>query len=126
MRRLLSILSVIFLLSSCGTFQVNGNARIRFESIGNITRHCQNFAGRKVTVKAKYLGWNCPPECRHPGLTRSDSCIADQTGCIYLYGTGGLDPISDREKFFVFRGTVKKSPHQTTCYIEVDKVDEVK
>ena len=56
------------------------------------------------------------------GVTRSDTCVEDETGCIYLKGTAGLDPLRDRGVKIRLRGVVKETP-RGVCYIEVRKVE---
>ncbi|TCK06277.1 hypothetical protein [Phorcysia thermohydrogeniphila] len=113
-------------LISCATVKTSGELEIRFEKVGNIKGNCPSFVGKEVLLKATYLGWNCPKECKPPAITRSDTCIADETGCIYLLGSGKLNPISDKGRIFLFKGKVELSPYNNTCYIRVEKVDEVK
>jgi len=116
----------LLLFGSCSSVKVNGEARFRLETVAKIKRNCKEFIGREVYLRATYLGWRCNKGCTHPRITRSDSCIADRTGCIYLLGTGKLDPITDKGKEFLFRGRVEISPFSHTCYIKVEKVDGVK
>ena len=94
----------------------NNTWNIRF-----IKENCNSLLRKDVTLSAKYLGWNCPQTCKHPGLTRSDTCIEDSSDCIYLHGFGGLNPLKDEGSIHIFYGIVKKSP-SGVCYIEVKKV----
>lgn len=115
-------LLILTMFFSCGSVKVNGESRFRLETIGNILKNCSK--NQKVVVRAKYLGWRCPADCKNPGITRSDSCIADSTGCIYLMGRGNLDPITDRRKAYIFKGIVGK--FRNVCYLKVLKADELK
>jgi hypothetical protein len=113
-------------LISCASVNTSGELRVRFEKIGNIQKDCPSFVGKEVLLKATYSGWRCPKECKHPAITRSDTCITDETGCIYIVGGGGLNPIRDIGKTFLFKGKVELSPFTNTCYIRVERADEVK
>jgi predicted RNA-binding Zn-ribbon protein involved in translation (DUF1610 family) len=76
---------------------------------------------REVVFEGKYLGWKCPKTCVHPGITRSDACVETKKfGCIYLKGTGNLDPILDSGKRFIFRGILKRK--NNVPYVEVLEV----
>jgi len=120
------IISVLFLiLSGCSSVQMNGETRIRIENISSILNNCSSLIGKTVTVKAEYKGWDCPSGCKNPGITRSDSCIVDKTGCIYLMGTGKLNPIIDKNKIFLFRAEVETTK-DGTCYLKVVKSNEVR
>jgi len=124
MRKAVLGLVGLALTASCSTVQINGEARARLEKIGNIHRHCQELSGQVVKIRAKFRGWNCPPECGAPPVTRSDTCLVDETGCIYVYGTAGLDPILDRGKEFLI--TAKVVWQGGKCYLKVLEKDEVK
>ncbi|WP_457681484.1 hypothetical protein [Thermovibrio sp.] len=123
MKRALAALLLLF-VSSCGTYQVNGNFKFRLIKIGEVEQECRKFEGKDVYVRAKYLGWSCPPECKAPPITRSDTCFVDETGCIYAYGLGGLDPIKDRGKSYLIKAKVLKKGNR--CYLKVISKDEVK
>ncbi|WP_163328520.1 hypothetical protein GFV12_02860 [Desulfurobacterium thermolithotrophum] len=123
-KKLAFLFTLLITSFSCASFKVNGEATFRLETIGNILKRCNSFENQKVALRAKYLGWNCPAECKNPGITRSDSCIVDSTGCIYVRATGGLNPITDKRKEYIFKGIVKK--FKNTCYLEVVETDEVR
>jgi hypothetical protein len=110
---------------SCATPTVNGGINLRYEQVGEILKHCDDLEGKKVAVRAVYEGWHCIEGCIHPGLTRSDTCVMDSSGCIYLKGTGGLDPIMDRGKEVFFRAVVRKTS-KGICYLEVQSIDEIR
>jgi len=124
LRKFLKFTLIALFFSSCSSVTLNGEASFRLETIGNIKKNCNRFTGKEVVIRAKYMGWNCPVECRNPGITRSDSCIVDSTGCIYLEATGGLDPLTDRGKRYLFKSIVKK--FNNTCYLKVVKADEIR
>jgi len=112
------------LTASCSTVQVNGEARVRLEKIGSIERNCQELSGQVVKLRARFMAWNCPPECGAPPKTRSDVCLVDDTGCIYAYGTGGFDPVLDKGKEFLITAQVVWEGGK--CYLKVLDRDEVK
>jgi len=116
---LVSLVSSL-LFSSCSTVHFQGNATF---DIASIVNSCDKYLNREVTLRATYMGWSCPPECKHPGLTRSDTCIEDETGCIYLLSTGKLDPIRDKGKEYTFTAVVKKAPNGV-CYLKVIRVSK--
>jgi hypothetical protein len=100
---------------------VEGEGRVRLEHISALVERCSHLAGRRVEFKGRFAGWRCGSKCLHPGVTRSDVCVEDETACIYLSGTGRLDPLKDRGKTFLFQGFLRKSP-KGVCYVEVEKV----
>jgi len=93
-------------------------------SVGYLSDHCEELLNKTVVVEGYYLGWGCPPDCGAPPLSRSDTCLADRTGCIYLYSTGGLNPVSDKGKKVLLTAVVKKSP-SGVCYLKVVKAKKV-
>ena len=125
MKKLLFVSIVSLSAFSCVSPTVNGGINVRYEQVGNVIKNCSSLENKLVTVKGVYKGWNCSENCKHPDLTRSDTCIVDSSGCIYLKGTGGLDPIMDRGKEVFFRAVVKKSPNGV-CYLEVKSIDEIR
>jgi len=124
-KRFLSLSFLAIFSFSCAAPTVNGGINLRYEQVGEILKHCDDLEGKKVSVRAVYEGWHCIEECVHPGLTRSDTCVMDSSGCIYLKGTGGLDPIMDRGKEVFFRAVVRKTP-KGICYLEVQSIDEIR
>ena len=123
-KALISIIAILLNLSSCASVQVNGEARVRLMKIGSIEKECRELEGKRVVIKAKYMGWRCPEECRNPGITRSDTCFVDDSGCIYAYGLAGLDPITDRGKEYIVEVEVLRKGD--TCYLRVLKRNEVR
>ena len=112
------------LLSGCATVNVNGEARVRLFTVGEILKNCPALSGKEVVVEGTYRGWSCPADCRNPGVTRSDVCITDSTGCIYLSGTSGLDPLTDRGKRVRVLALVSRKG--SICYLKPEKVDELR
>ena len=72
-------------------------------------------------LKATYMGWKCPETCKHPGITRSDTCWIDNSGCIYAKGLSGLNPLKDVGKSYTLIAKVSISK-KGICYLEVKKV----
>jgi hypothetical protein len=125
MKRLFALTALgSLLIGSCATVKGNGELNYRFEKVAYVVNHCKALKGKEVVLKVTYRGWSCPKECRHPGITRSDSCFVDSTGCIYAYGTGGLDPITDVGKEVIVKATVNEK--NGVCYLKVVKVNEVR
>ncbi len=87
-------------------------------SLKVIKENCREYAGKVLEVKVKYLGWRCPESCGAPPLTRSDACVSDGTTCLYLRGTGGLNPLRDCGKNVTLKVRVKQNP-KGGCYLEV-------
>jgi len=124
--KVVTLLLALSLLNSCALVNTSGEVKMRLEKIGNIQENCHSLIGKEVLVKATYLGWKCPKECRHPEITRSDSCIKDKSGCIYLLGKGYLSPLKDSGKTFFIKGIIELSPYNNTCYIRVKEANEAK
>ena len=120
------VVSLLFFLIffSCGTVRVNGEANFCLITVGELLKNCPSLLGKEVVVEGTYRGWNCPAVCRNPGVTRSDVCLVDSTGCIYLSGTGGLDPLTDRGKKVRVEGVV--SEKNGICYLEPEGIDELR
>jgi len=78
-------------------------------SIGEILNNSDKFNGELVTIEGTYLGWS--GQCIGALLTRSDWCIRDETGTIYVTGLnpsgiGGLDPLNDVGAGLIVSGKV--------------------
>lgn len=117
-----SIFVVLLLfLSSCASVQVNGEARVRLSTVSQVLKNCPSLVGERVVIEGVYRGWSCPEGCRNPGVTRSDACIVDSTGCIYISGTGGLSPVMDRGKLVRVEGVVSKKGE--ICYLKPERLD---
>ena len=67
------------------------------------------------------MGWNCPRNCKNPGITRSDTCWVDNSGCIYAKGLSGLDPLKDINKQYTITAGVYISK-TGVCYLNIKKV----
>ncbi len=52
--------------------------------IGDIKANPDEYEGKIVTITGRNLGWNCFECGPGPPVTRSDGCIEDGTGCIYV------------------------------------------
>ena len=89
--------------------------------IGYILKNCQTLKGKELVLKATYMGWHCPKNCKHPGITRSDTCWVDNSGCIYAKGLSMLDPFRDKGKKFMVEARVEETPKEV-CYLKVYKV----
>ncbi len=114
----------LLLISSCGSVTLNTEARLKLFTVGELLKNCPSLLGKEVVVEGTYRGWNCPSACRNPGVTRSDVCLVDSTGCIYLSGTGGLDPLTGRGKRVKVVGVV--SERNGICYLKPERVDELR
>jgi len=106
---------------------VNGSLDLRYETVSSVEKNCSKLIGRTVNLEAIYKCWDCPFYCKTPppAITLTDTCIVDSSSCIYLKGTGKLDPIMDRGKKYLFKAVVKKSK-KGVCYLEVLSVDELR
>jgi len=95
-------------------------------TIGDIIRDPGSYAGRAVAVAGKYGGWSyggdVPVTDQGPPATRSDWCLYDGSGAIYVQAGGGaevleqsypgrLDPMDPAclGSDLVVRGTVRVS-----------------
>jgi len=105
---------VLTLLISCAGLSANSQK----VSVDYILSNCDRLVNKTVQLEARYMGWECPSYCKAPQLTRSDSCVVDSTGCIYVVATGKLNPITDKGKPVVLKAVVKKAPNGI-CYLKV-------
>lgn len=123
---MLRLFTLLFaaLLFGCATVSVNGEANVRLTTVGEVLKNCSLMLGKEVVLEGTFRGWSCPAECRNPGITRSDACITDSTGCIYIAGTGGLDPLTDKGKKVRVLAFVSKKGN--ICYLKPEKVDELR
>jgi len=55
--------------------------------IGDIKANPKAYEGKIVTIAGENLEWNCFECGPHPPETRSDWCVGDETGCIYITGS---------------------------------------
>jgi hypothetical protein len=115
-------LFILPFLFSCSSVQINGETRLRLETVGSIKKNCMELVGKEVVLEATYRGWDCPSDCGAPPVTRSDVCLEDSTGCIY--STPFLSPINDRGKLVRLLAKVKKKGNE--CYLEPVRIYEVR
>ncbi len=108
-------------LFSCASVERKETEKL---SIKTLNEKCKELVGKKVKLSAKYMGWKCPQNCKNPGITRSDTCFVDSSGCIYAEGLAGLDPLIDKGKIISLEALVKEK--RGICYLEVLKEDEVR
>ena len=121
MKRVLSLILLGAALCGCSA-TVNGQARFR-TTVGFIQSHCSSLLGKEVVIEGIYKGWDCPPDCPNPGNTRSDACVFEGKSCIYLLGTGGLDPLKDLNKRVRVKGIVEQK--NGICYLKAVEVNEL-
>jgi len=88
----------------------NTDALTAYTTILNVTLirdikvNPEAYEGKIVTIVGENLGWNCTGCGYGPPVTRSDWCIEDETGCIYVtawcqqshYKIEGMVKICDR------------------------------
>ncbi len=89
--------------------------------IGYLLKNCHSLKGKEITLTATYKGWHCPSNCLHPGITRSDTCWVDNSGCIYSKGFGNLNPLKDTDKLYQIRAVVNTN-REGVCYLEIKEV----
>ncbi|RCV64660.1 CASH domain-dontaining protein [Methanophagales archaeon] len=94
----------------------------RYCSISDIDNDPEFYEGQKVLIDGEYMGWNCSG-VSGPGITRSDWCVRDGTGIIYVTGkSSGLDyPDDVGERVFV-TGFVRVTESEI-AYIEATNVE---
>jgi hypothetical protein len=121
MKTLLKIFPIagVVILISCSVTQKQTNS----PSIGYILQNCKSLKGKEVELIATYKGWHCPANCSNPGITRSDTCWLDNTGCIYSKGFGGLNPLKDTNQVFKIRAIVDITSNGI-CYLEVKYIEK--
>ncbi|MBI5194985.1 MAG: hypothetical protein HZA10_01540 [Nitrospirae bacterium] len=56
-----------------------------YHSIAKLLKDVQQFKEQLIAVRGQYLGWH-GEDIPHPGITRSDWIIKDNTGAIYVTG----------------------------------------
>jgi predicted RNA-binding Zn-ribbon protein involved in translation (DUF1610 family) len=113
-------LGLIFFVS-CGNLQMKKAQK----NINYVIKNCYSLKGKEITLTATYKGWHCPSNCSHPGITRSDTCWVDKTGCIYSKGFGGLSPFKDINKIYRIRAVVNITK-KGVCYLEIKEVKKEK
>ncbi|NAS88888.1 hypothetical protein C4E24_04010 [ANME-1 cluster archaeon AG-394-G21] len=90
--------------------------------IGDIVSDPEFYEGQKVIIDGEYRGWNCSG-VSGPGITRSDWCVRDGTGIIYVTGlSSGLDYPDDMGERVIVTGVVKIT-ERDIVYIEAANVE---
>ncbi|MBI2843753.1 MAG: hypothetical protein HYX78_10170 [Armatimonadetes bacterium] len=94
-------------------------------TVSTIVNNVDAAVGQLVQITGTYMGWRPDPKapaCKPgPPVTRSDWAVSDETGCIFVTGRSGLDPISDIGKKISVSGTVKKT-EKGQPYVEARNV----
>ena len=89
--------------------------------IGDIVSDQEFYEGQKVIIDGEYRGWNCSG-LGGPPVTRSDWCVRDGTGIIYVTGkSSGLDQEDMGERVIV-TGVVRVT-ERDIVYIEATNVE---
>ncbi len=89
--------------------------------IGDIVSDRKFYEGQKVIIDGEYRGWNCSG-LGGPPVTRSDWCVRDGTGIIYVTGkSSGLDQDDMGERVIV-TGVVRVT-ERDIVYIEATSVE---
>lgn len=102
-----------------------GQAVVQQTTVSGIVENINAALGKLVQLSGTYRGWRPDPNspaCRPgPPVTRSDWAISDNTGCIFVTGRSGLDPVDDIGKSITVSGIVRKTSRGQP-YIEVRTV----
>ena len=94
-------------------------------TIAEIKSHPEKYSGKNLSLVAAFAGWDS--FCGPPPFTRSDWCIRDETGGIYVIDgklPEGISPTSRTSKGKMLRinGFVKVSP-EGVVYIEASEIN---
>nr|CBH36598.1 hypothetical secreted protein [uncultured archaeon] len=90
--------------------------------IGDIVSDPEFYEGQKVLIDGEYRGWNCSG-VSGPGITRSDWCVRDETGIIYVTGlSSGLDYPDDIGERVIVTGVVRVT-ESDIVYIEATSIE---
>ncbi len=93
--------------------------------IDAINSDLEFYECQKVIIDGEYRGWNCSG-VSGPGVTRSDWCVRDGTGIIYITGKSpGLDYPDDVGKRVIVTGFVRVT-ESDIVYIEATNVEILK
>ena len=93
--------------------------------IGDIVSDTEFYEGQKVIIGGEYRGWNCSG-LGGPPVTRSDWCVRDGTGIIYVTGKSpGLDYPDDIGERVIVTGVVRVT-ERDIVYIEATNVEILK
>lgn len=101
MKVLKAIASLFLILFLLGCISQSQPHKI---TIAEIKASPSKFSGKMVLVKGKYMGWNCKEA---PPVTRSDWCVDDGTGKIYVTKCGPGNPLTDTGKNVTVIGYVE-------------------
>jgi hypothetical protein len=95
---------------------------VQHAAIGEIVSDTEFYEGQKVLIDGEYRGWNCSG-LSGPGVTRSDWCVRDGTGIIYVTGKSpGLDYPDDMGERVIVTGVVRVT-ESDIVYIEATSVE---
>jgi Ca-activated chloride channel family protein len=90
--------------------------------IGDIVSDHEFYEGQKVLIDGEYRGWNCSG-LSGPPVTRSDWCVSDGTGIIYVTGKiSGLYYPDDVGERVIVTGFVRVT-ESDIVYIEATNVE---
>jgi hypothetical protein len=90
--------------------------------IGDIVSDLEFYEGQKVIIDGEYRGWNCSG-LGGPPVTRSDWCVRDGTGIIYVTGKSpGLDYPDDMGERVIVTGVVRVT-ESDIVYIEATSIE---
>jgi len=88
-------IAIVLVIAGTGIFIMAGKGAPERAKIGDIIQDPSFYAGKVVTIECKYGGWiyggNVPVTNMGPQVTRSDWCVYDETGGIYVQATGGAE-----------------------------------
>ncbi|NAT11400.1 hypothetical protein C4E22_07695 [ANME-1 cluster archaeon AG-394-G06] len=94
-------------------------------AIGDVVRDTEFYEGQKVLIDCEYRGWNCSG-VSGPGVTRSDWCVRDGTGIIYVTGlSSGLEYPDDMGERVIVTGFVRVTDSDVV-YIKATNVEILK
>ena len=121
--RVLLVFAVLLLTATACATTVSGVSGKT--AIGNIIDRPMEFEGKSVAIAGEYRGWQIE-NGYGPPVTRSDWIVTDDTGWIYVTGSGsGFDPVADIGRPVAVKGTVRVSD-EGIPYIEVKNSDVTK
>ena len=118
MRKFFISLFGLFAFFSCSP---KGETTVTLLHLKELLQDCPRWENREVLLQLTYMGWNCPKDCSHPGITRSDACWVEGHRCIYSAGTGLLNPLKDVGKTVTVKARVKRNL-RGVCYLVVEEV----
>jgi len=90
--------------------------------ISDIVSDPEFYEGQKVIIGGEYRGWDCSG-LSGPPVTRSDWCVRDGTGIIYVTGkSSGLDYPDDIGERVIVTGVVRVT-ERDIVYIEATSIE---